>query len=131
MLSTHCSLEEWKGLDKETYGSRKTEIAERLLGLARRVYPNLGEKAAVFEVATPQTFERYTRRLRGAVGGFRLHPGNSNQRAIPNDIDIKGFWLGGDTTWPGLGTVACVLGSKAISRRVMKLSRNQSFAPQK
>ena len=82
MLSTHCSVEERKGLDRETSGSRKAEIAERLLGLARRVYRTL-ERTALFEVATPQTYECYTRRPRGAVAGFRLHLGNCNQRAIP------------------------------------------------
>jgi len=87
--------------------------------LARRVYPELGQRAVVCEVATPRTYERFTRRPRGAVGGWRQAPGNTNQRAVPHDIGVPGFWLAGDTTWPGLGTVACVLGSRIVAEGVL------------
>jgi phytoene dehydrogenase-like protein len=66
----------------------------------------------VHEVATPRTYERFTHRPRGAVGGVRQTLANSNQHALPYDVGVPGFWLAGDTTWPGLGTVACVLGSR-------------------
>jgi hypothetical protein len=32
---------------------------------------------------------------------------------------VPGFWLAGDTTWPGLGTVACVLGSRIVAEGVL------------
>jgi phytoene dehydrogenase-like protein len=130
MISTHCELADWEGLDPKAYQARKAEIGTRLIGLARRVYPNLGARALVYEVATPRTYERFTRRPRGAVGGTRLGLGNSNQNAVPYDIGVPGFWLVGDTTWPGLGTVACVLGSRLVAegflrgsaRRITKLA---------
>jgi len=118
MISTHCDLEDWEGLRAEEYERRKAEIGERLVALARRVYPELGRRAAVWEVATPRTYERFTRRPRGAVGGVRQTLANSNQQAIPHDIGVPGFWLAGDTTWPGLGTVACVLGSRLVAEKV-------------
>jgi phytoene dehydrogenase-like protein len=40
---------------------------------------------------------------------------NSNQFAAPHSIGVPGFWLAGDTTFPGLGTVACVLGSRIVA----------------
>jgi phytoene dehydrogenase-like protein len=118
MISTHCELGEWEGLSPRQYQERKDWIGRRLLGFARRVYPTLGERASVFEVATPRTYERFTRRPRGAVGGARLSLGNANQRATPHDVGVPGFWLAGDTTWPGLGTVACVLGSRIVAEGV-------------
>ena len=30
-------------------------------------------------------------------------------------------WLAGDTTWPGLGTVACVLGSRLVAENALRL----------
>jgi phytoene dehydrogenase-like protein len=51
MISTHTALEDWHA---EDYGQRKKEIGERLVEFARRVYPRLGERAAVFEVGTPR-----------------------------------------------------------------------------
>jgi phytoene dehydrogenase-like protein len=73
----------------------------------------------VYETATPRTYERFTRRPRGAVGGVRLTLANSNQHAVPHDIGVPGFWLAGDTTWPGLGTVACVLGSRLVAEGIL------------
>src|SRR5262249_43612666 len=51
-------------------------------------------------------------------GGLRQTLANSNQHAVPHDIGVPGFWLAGDTTWPGLGTVACVLGSRIVAEGV-------------
>lgn len=115
MLSTHTDLVGWQGLDRTEYLRRKTALAHRLLDLARRVYPSLGEGAVVFEVGTPRTYERFTRRPNGAVGGVKLQLSNSNQNAVPHDIGVPGVRLVGDTTWPGLGTVACVLGSRVVA----------------
>ncbi len=74
-------------------------------------------------MATPRTYERFTGRPRGAVGGVRLTLGNSNQHAVPYDLGVPGFWLAGDTTWPGLGTVACVLGSRLVAEGVLASAR--------
>jgi C-3',4' desaturase CrtD len=120
MISTHCELTTWEELTAGEYSEQKRAMTERLLALARRVYPNLGERPFVCELGTPRTYERFTRRPRGAVGGYRLHLGNANQRAIPHEIGIPGFWLVGDTTWPGLGTVACVHGSRLVAEAIIR-----------
>jgi C-3',4' desaturase CrtD len=119
MISTHCALEEWDGLTQADYEARKAWARDRLIGLARRVYPALGQRAVVCELGTPRTFERFTGRPRGAVGGFRQTLANANQNAIPHDLGVPGFWLAGDQTWPGLGTVACVLGSRIVAEGVI------------
>jgi C-3',4' desaturase CrtD len=123
MISTHCELADWEGLSEADYAAQKEAMTARLLARARRVYPNLGEQPLVCELGTPCTFERFTRRPRGAVGGYRLRLGNSNQRAIPHNIGIPGFWLVGDTTWPGLGTVACIHGSRIVAEAILKARR--------
>jgi len=126
MISTHCELAPWEGLPAEHYVANKREVGEMLVRFARRVYPCLGENAAVYEVATPPTYERYLHRPRGAVGGVRLTLENANQFAIPHDVGVPGFWLVGDTTWPGLGTVACVLGSRIVADGVAERARSRS-----
>jgi len=123
MISTHCELGSWEGLDQATYEQRRQTAGERLLTLARRVYPTLGERALVYEIATPRTYERYIHRPDGAVGGVRQTLANTNQHAVPHDLGPPGFWLAGDTTWPGLGTVACVIGSRIVAEGVMQRAR--------
>ena len=119
MISTHCELATWEGLNEAEYLEQKAAATESLRRLAQRVYPNLGERAVVCELGTPRTFERFTRRPRGAVGGFRQWLGNTNQNAIPHQLPVLGFWLAGDTTWPGLGTVACVHGSRIVANGIL------------
>lgn len=121
MVSTHCDLDSWRHLPREEYEQRKQSVGDHLVSLARRVYPRLGRKAIVWEVATPRTFARFTRRPEGAVGGVRQNLRNSNQYAVPHRTRLPGFWQAGDTTWPGLGTVACVLGSRIVADGVLQL----------
>ncbi len=56
----------------------------------------------------------------GSVGGFKQSFLNSNQKAMPQDIGIPDFYQVGDTTWPGLGTVACLIGSKIAADKIMQ-----------
>ena len=125
MISTHCELEPWENLSRQEYRARRSEIGERLITLARRVYPELGTEPTVLEVGTPRSYERFTRRPHGAVGGARQTLLNSNQKAIPHDIGVPGFRLVGDRTWPGLGTVACVLGSRIVAEDILLESRRR------
>jgi phytoene dehydrogenase-like protein len=115
MISTHTELSTWEELESDEYAQRKKEIGERLIGYARRVYPTLGDRAVVMDVGTPRTYARFANRPYGAVGGAHQRLGNSNQFAIPHDLGGPGLWLVGDSTWPGLGTVACVLGSRIVA----------------
>ena len=123
MISTHCELEPWEGLPAKQYEMQKQAVGDCLVHFARRVYPRLGEHPIVFEIGTPRTYETYTGRPRGAVGGVRQTLANANQNAVPHDIGPAGFWLVGDSTWPGLGTVACVLGSRIVADGVLKIAR--------
>ena len=62
---------------------------------------------------------RYIGRVRNSSpseGSSSWH--NANQRAIPHDLGLPGFWQVGDTTWPGLGTVACVHGSRLVAEAI-------------
>ncbi|MBB5872868.1 phytoene dehydrogenase-like protein [Allocatelliglobosispora scoriae] len=126
MISTHTSLATWSGLTPEEHTLHRTEIGERLLGLARRAYPRLGEAPLVESTATPRAFARYAFRPHGAVGGVRQTPRHTNLHAIPHDLGVPGVRLVGDSTWPGLGTVACVIGSRIVAddiRRELRRAR--------
>ena len=111
ILSTHCDVEPWQGLDEAAYERKKKAMGERLLSATRTVYSDLATDPVVYEIGTPVTYEAFTNRPRGAIGGYRQTVENTNQNAVPQDIGIDGFYLAGDTTWPGLGTVACLKGS--------------------
>jgi C-3',4' desaturase CrtD len=126
MISTHCALEPWENLSGDAYAGQKQRIGEHLIGLARQVYPQLGTNSAVYAIGTPRTYAHFTGRAH--VGGTHQTLHNSNQHATPYDIGAKGLWLVGESTWPGLGTVACVLGSQHVADGVERLARPISNA---
>ncbi|KAB1145056.1 FAD-dependent oxidoreductase [Streptomyces luteolifulvus] len=125
MISTHTDLADWRDLDPQAYAQRKKEAGERLVGWARRAYPRLGERAVIAQTGTPRSYERFGFRPHGAVGGVRQRLRNTNQHAVPHDLGGPGLWLVGDSTWPGLGTVACVLGSRIVAEGVVKETRKE------
>jgi C-3',4' desaturase CrtD len=129
MISTHTELADWEGLPEAQYQARKQDIGDRLVAYARRAYPRLGERAVLRCVGTPRTYEQFTSRPRGAVGGVRQTLRNTNQHAVPHNLGVDGFWLVGDSTWPGLGTVACVLGSRIVSEGVRAQASRHAHVP--
>ncbi len=40
--------------------------------------------------------------------------------AIPQDIGVENFWLAGDNTWPGLGTVAGLISGRIAAEYAAK-----------
>jgi phytoene dehydrogenase-like protein len=128
MISTHTELATWTELSEVEYQLRKQELGERLVGYARRAYPRLGDRAVVCQIGTPRSYQRFAFRPDGAVGGVRQTLGNTNQRAIPHELGVAGLWLVGDSTWPGLGTVACVLGSRIVADGVRREARRYAAA---
>jgi phytoene dehydrogenase-like protein len=71
-------------------------------------------------IGTPRSYQHWGWRPGGAVGGVRQTLRNANQHAVPHECGVPGFWLVGDSTWPGLGTVACVLGSRIVAEGVRR-----------
>lgn len=123
MISTHCQLQEWMHLSEEAYLTKKMEIGKQLIEYAQRVYPNIADTPIIYEVGTPRTYQKFTQRINGSVGGYKQTLSNTNLRAVPHDIGIENFWILGDTTWPGLGTVAGLVGSQIVSEMLLKLKR--------
>ena len=128
MVSTHCELADWGGLTDAEYAARKAAAGAQLIAFARRVYPDLGRSALFQDMGTPRTYARFARRPHGAVGGVRQNLRNSNQNALPHRLGMPGFWLVGDSTWPGLGTVACVLGSRLVAEEVSRAAHRHPSA---
>lgn len=107
-VSTHTHLSDWTELDAKEYRAQKREWRERLLEGVRVALPDFDEGAKFVICATPSTWESYTHRFRGGVGGFPLTRKNANLRAIGSRVE-PGLWCIGDSTFPGQGTVAAAL----------------------
>lgn len=117
-ISTHTHLEPWWHFhqhDRPAYEQRKDEYNERVLKSAERVLPGLREAADLVLPGTPVTFQRFTRRAWGWVGGF---PQTSLFRAWGPRL-VPNLWLVGDTLFPGQSVPAVALGGLRVAGAVL------------
>lgn len=113
-LSTHTRLEPWWNLyerDRSTYQARKDAYTERMLAAAQVALPHLHDAATLILPGTPVTFQRFTRRAWGWVGGF---PQTSLFRAWGPRL-APGLWMVGDSIFPGQSTAAVALGGLRVA----------------
>jgi phytoene dehydrogenase-like protein len=116
-ISTHTDLRAWWDLferDRPAYEARKIEYTERVLTAAEVALPGLRTAARLTLPGTPVTFQRYTGRSRGWVGGF---PQTSLFRAWGPWLGA-GLWLVGDSIFPGQSILATALGGARVAANV-------------
>jgi C-3',4' desaturase CrtD len=117
-LSTHTSLFEWWRLfeqDPTAYRARKEAYTQKMLTAAAVALPDIQEAAQLILPGTPVTFQRFTRRHRGWVGGF---PQTSLFRAWGPRL-APHVWLVGDSIFPGQSTAAVALGGMRVAHGVL------------
>ena len=68
---------------------------------------------------TPITFEHYTKRAQGRVGGYIPTSWRSIFEGFSPKSNAEGFWLCGDTVFPGAGTLGVVMSGMTVSSRIL------------
>jgi C-3',4' desaturase CrtD len=118
-LSTHTRLNTWWDLfaqDQEAYEALKGNYATRMLATAQEILPGLRDAAEIILPGTPVTFQRFTRRIQGWVGGYpqiNLFQ-NYGPQIGPN------LWMVGDSIFPGQSTAAVALGGIRVANMVLE-----------
>ena len=119
-LSTHTDIGPWwqlrRGSDEEAYERLREDYAERLLNAAERPIPDLHDAAELVLPGTPVTFEFYTRRPGGMVGGF---PQRSLFSARGPQTGIANLRLVGDSIFPGQSTAGVTLGGMRVASEIV------------
>jgi C-3',4' desaturase CrtD len=118
-LSTHTALEGWWKLfehDHSAYEARKALMTEKLFLAAERAIPGLSNAARLVLPGTPVTFQRFTRRKWGWVGGF---PQTSLTRSF-GPRQGRSLYLVGDSIFPGQSTAAVALGGLRVAELMLK-----------
>lgn len=124
-LSTHTRPSDWVGLGTTEYQLKKAQFRDRLLSAIRRALPGAEASLVHAEFASPRSFQRYTRRQQGAVGGPPVRRSTSNFLAVGSDVLGPGLWLVGDSVFPGQGTMATVLSAIRVVERISGLAWDQ------
>ena len=98
------------------YEARKAEYLEKLLQTAEVALPGLRQAAKLVLPGTPVTFQRFTRRKLGRVGGF---PQTSLFRSLGPKLG-PGLWMVGDSIFPGQSTPAVAMGGLRVAEAIQK-----------
>ena len=117
-ISTHTSLAPWWRLyekDQRHYEGRKQAFAARMVATAERVLPGLRPAAHLIMPGTPVTFQRFTQRKQGWVGGF---PQTNLLRTWAPRL-APHLWMVGDSIFPGQSTAAVALGGLRVAEAVL------------
>jgi phytoene dehydrogenase-like protein len=120
-LSTHTAIAPWwqlKESDFQAYEARRNEYAERMLAAAEQAIPGLRQAIRLCLPGTPVTFERFTRRPMGMVGGFAqesLFTARGPATGMPN------VWLVGDSIFPGQSTAGVTVGAMRVAATINNL----------
>jgi len=86
-----------------------------VLDVAEVALPGLREAAKTMLPGTPITFQRFTRREWGWVGGF---PQTNLFRAWGPRL-APGLWIAGDSIFPGQSTAAVASGGMRVARAAL------------
>jgi phytoene dehydrogenase-like protein len=116
-VSTHTDVPAWeRAAARGADGARRRLLAGRLRSAVERALPGTWDRARFIELATPHTFERYTGRWRGLVGGVPQTPATAALGAFSHVSGTPGLVLAGDTVFPGQSTVGASLSGLAAAR---------------
>jgi phytoene dehydrogenase-like protein len=115
-ISTHTRVADWYTLVNNTHAfeDRKQMYLDRLIDAASIALPRLKQHIRLSMPGTPLTFERFTHRVNGMVGGF---PQKSLWVGWAPRID-RAVWLVGDSVFPGQSTAGVTLGALRVAREI-------------
>jgi phytoene dehydrogenase-like protein len=110
-ISTHTPVSIWEDRSRENILEKRSVATNQILESLYRAIP-LFRSARKGEIisGTPKTFEKYTGRSRGTVGGIPVVHPNFPFR-FPSSVVSEGIYLVGDTVFPGQGWPGVVIGA--------------------
>jgi phytoene dehydrogenase-like protein len=108
------SYDYWKRAKEDgSYGQKKEDLYKIMLGRIEKQYPRVKGKIAVWDVATPMTYERYTGTCRGSWM-TKVLPGQSRTVYPVKPKGVERLYLAGHRMQPPGGMpVALITGRRA------------------
>lgn len=119
-VTTHTAVQPWwdaLSSGESAYEARKADYTERLLSLIERDIPGFRQSITLMLPGSPVTYEFYTGRHLGMVGGF---PQRSLFGARGPRVGLPNARLVGDSIFPGQSTAGVSLGALRVVRDVLR-----------
>ncbi|MEQ8768092.1 MAG: FAD-dependent oxidoreductase, partial [Planctomycetota bacterium] len=117
-VSTHVPMEELLALPEPQRAKRIAEIQDRMRETIASRAPEWSDRIVSSLPASPRTFERFTRRPDGFVGGIPRRAGLRQYLQLTQRSIAPGLHLVGDSIFPGQSTLATALGGVKVAERI-------------
>ena len=120
IASIFVDIDQWSDLDGQSYTNQKNIVAKQIITIINNQL-NLPATCWVHqELSTPRSFERWTGRPGGIVGGLGQHPSQFGPFGLPSRTPLRGLWLCGDSIYPGEGTAGVSQSAMMVVRQIME-----------
>lgn len=118
-VTTHTHVNHWWDLinhDEDAYYAEKQSYEEKILTHMEKIIPAIRNHLTLSLPGTPVTYNFYTQRHKGMVGGF---PQTSLFKARGPRTGIQNIRLVGDSIFPGQSTAGVTLGAMRVVEDVI------------
>ena len=120
IASVFVDIDQWSNLDSHSYARKKKFVAKQIRTTLDKKFDLLESSWDHQEVSTPRSFERWTGRPGGIVGGLGQHPDQFGPFGLSSRTPLKGLWLCGDSIYPGEGTAGVSQSAMMAVRQLME-----------
>lgn len=117
-VSCHTETDTWFSMNGN-YEQRKQEVENQIVEHLKKALPGFRESELINVFSgTPITWQNWVHRKRGRVGGIPQSIGRSILDWTPASPPFEGFYLCGDTVFPGQGIPGVTLSGINVYHRI-------------
>jgi C-3',4' desaturase CrtD len=117
IASSFTDLEQWQ--QPETYAQLKESYTEHAIARLGEYFTLNPDTLVHQEAATPKTFEHFTARSLGQVGGIGQRVSTFGPFGFATRTPLPNLWLVGDSTHPGEGTAGVSYSALTIVQQIL------------
>lgn len=119
-VSTHIPLDELRRLDRSAQAEYVEGVQDRMRNGLAVLAPEIWSNVERSWPASPRTFQRFTGRPHGYVGGIPRRRGLANYLQLGPLAVAPDLYLVGDTVFPGQSTLATALGGQRLATHLLR-----------
>jgi phytoene dehydrogenase-like protein len=119
-MSTHVAMKKLLAIPESERGTTIAAIQDQMRATVDARAPELASSVTFEMPGSPRTFERFTGRAEGYVGGVPRRAGLSNYAQLMPTKLRRGVYLVGDTYFPGQSTLAVSLGGVKVAEAIAR-----------
>lgn len=118
IASSFTEVQQWYEGDEAHYRAMKERYTQEAISRLKSYFDLRSEHLVHVEAATPRSFETFTGRDQGIVGGIGQSVPTFGPFGFATRTPVKNLWLVGDSTHPGEGTAGVSYSAMTAVRQI-------------